>query len=109
MRFLLIVAMLALLATPAAAQRLAERAGLTQPVRRAATRWEASFARDSVPPNQWKKGAAIGAGVGAAVGLLLVSWANAIDESNRSHVPYLIAPIFIFALIGGMIGSGSNK
>lgn len=109
MRILLTVATLTLLAGPAAAQGAAPRAGLAQPVPSATTRWESSFRRDSVRPNEWKKGALIGGGIGAGFGLLLYAFANSIDDSNRSNVPLLIGPILIFALVGGMIGSGSHR
>lgn len=109
MRILLTIATLTLLAHPAAAQGPSNRAGLTQPAHFRAGRWESSFEHDSVPPNEWKKGALIGGGIGAGLGLLLYAFAKSIDDSNRSQVPLLIGPILIFALVGGMIGSGSHR
>ena len=108
MRFYATIAMLTFLAIPARAQGPVSRAGLSQSSEVSPTRWEPSFRRDSVSPNQWKKGAAIGAGIGAALGLLLYAWGREVDDKTPSPM-VIILPIFISGLVGGMIGSGSHR
>ena len=107
MRLYALIVVFTVLVVPASAQGPVARAGLSQPTQ-GSPRWESSFRRDSVSPNQWKKGAAIGAGVGAALGLLIYAWERANDDTTPS-ASVIILPIFIFALVGGMIGSGSHR
>lgn len=108
MRFYATIAMFTALAVPAGAQGPVARSGLSQPSHIPPTRWEPSFRSVSVSPNQWKKGAAIGAGIGAALGLLLYAWERAVDDKTPGPM-VIILPIFISGLVGGMIGSGSHR
>ena len=107
MRFYAIIAMLTTLAVPVRAQGPLARAGLSQPSHVSSARWESSFRREAASPNQWKKGAAIGAGIGAALGLLLYAWERQVDDKAPGPM-VIILPIFISGLVGGMIGSGSH-
>lgn len=61
----------------------------------------------TVQPSEWKRGMLIGAGVGAALDLL-IAWFATSCERDGCHVigTYLLGPPVVFALIGGMIGSG---
>ena len=67
---------------PVPAQRaIGPRAGLTQTTSTRKAPWERSFAKDSLAPNQWKKGMFIGAGIGAGLGLFFYyDCAKAHDE-----------------------------
>lgn len=62
-------------------------------------------------PSRWKSGMLVGAGVGAAFDLLLLWYAK--DECDpgtcRDLVgPHLLVAPIVFALIGGLIGSGMH-
>lgn len=62
---------------------------------------------DSIPPSRWKTGMIIGGVVGGGVAFLLVDAANHIGDTPTSITPLgLLGPVAVFALIGGLIGSG---
>ena len=103
---------IAMLAAPASAQRaLGPRLGLSQPAVRGERPFEQPFARDSVLPSQWKKGMIIGGVVGAAVGVAVNSFEKSMSDDPYRRFSYaaLFLSMFIFAVVGGLIGSGIHK
>ncbi len=61
----------------------------------------------TVQSSEWEQDMLIGAGIGAAFDLLL-AWFASDCKRDGCHVigTYLLGPPLVFALIGGMIGSG---
>lgn len=98
----------ACIVTPSAAQGPALRAGISQPSYRYGSNWEPSFKQDKVQPNQWKKGALIGAGVGAVAGSALFLLAEAIAEESVNPMVFF-GPVLAGAVVGAIIGSGVKK
>ena len=84
------------------------RVGLSQLSRVATPTWDRSFRRDSVPRNQWERGALIGAGIGAALGLAAFAFEHSYNETRTSGF-VIVGPTLVFALIGGLSGSGSHR
>lgn len=90
------------------AQRLnGMRAGLgSQPAVAMPSR--ALLSRDSIPPSHWQEGALIGGAVGALVGVLADRIQQGESDDPYRHFNYggLLISTFLFAVIGGLIGSG---
>jgi hypothetical protein len=84
------------------------RVGLSQVASDQAGLWERSFRKDSVAPNQWKKGMIIGAGIGAAIGLVFYAFELKLSD-NGAHPEVILGSALVLGLIGGMIGSGIHK
>lgn len=60
----------------------------------------------------WKEGMFIGAGVGLLAGLLLTSLVLSTCEQTDCHrfrLTYVLGPMFVFAILGGMIGDASHR
>jgi hypothetical protein len=86
------------------------RLGISRPSAPIATGWEHSFRGDSVQPNHWVTGMAIGAGVGLVIGYGVYRFAEELSESPGNPSPLLIlGPMAVFGLIGAMIGSFSPR
>ena len=64
-----------------------------------------------VAPSQWKEGMIIGGVAGLAIGALGASFARAMCETTDCQPTPLtyLGPTIVFALIGGMIGSGFHR
>lgn len=113
MRSAFIVILCLSLALPLSAQGPA-RFGLSSPTVHTSTSSRPLYPR-SAPPTEWRKGMLIGGIVGLAVGVLGVI-VNRSCESRESDcggsgndVLILLGPTAVFALIGGLIGSGFHK
>jgi hypothetical protein len=93
--------------TLSAQQATGLRVGLSAP-RQSALATHSAVVPSGVERSQWAKGAAYGAGIGlvASVAMYFIA-RNASDAPESIHpVPVFLGSTFIFALIGGMIGSG---
>lgn len=96
-------------AQPVPAQRaIGPRAGLTQTTSTRKAAWERSVPTDSLAPNEWKRGVAIGAGIGAALGLFFYSLESRLSD-NGTHPEVILGTALVLGLIGGMIGSSIHK
>ena len=94
---------------PVPAQRaIGPRAGLTQTTSTRKAPWERSFAKDSLAPNQWKKGMFIGAGIGAGLGLFFYYLETRLSD-NGTHPMVVLETALVLGLIGGMIGSSIHR
>jgi hypothetical protein len=67
--------------------------------------------RDSLPQTEWKTGMLAGGLAGAGIGLLAAAaHHNFCDRAEcGSDFQFFMIPTVVFALIGGLIGSGIHK
>ncbi|MGH7581671.1 MAG: hypothetical protein ACREL5_00425 [Gemmatimonadales bacterium] len=96
-------------AVPLAGQRIS-RAGLSQRYEAPITKHDA-LRLASADATYWKRGALIGAAAGVGVGLFVDYATHQVCETSHCGVTVLtfLGPMFIFGLIGGLIGSGIHK
>jgi hypothetical protein len=107
MRCYLPFVLISLAAAPISAQGPA-RSGLS--ARLPVAHWERSFQPASA--TEWKKGMVIGAGIGAAVSVLVIALLanNGVGDSKHGATVWqVLGTLTIFSVTGGLIGSTVNK
>ncbi|HEY4101760.1 MAG TPA: hypothetical protein VGM20_12880 [Gemmatimonadales bacterium] len=98
------------LATPSLAAQGPARLGLADRTTHAINTPRQPY-RDSLPQTEWKTGMLAGGLAGAGIGLLAAAaHHNFCDRADcGSDFQFFVIPTMVFALIGGLIGSGIHK